>query len=383
MSSANDFDYLSPGSVYLDTACQSLRPRPVIEALNDYYTSYNSCGERVKHDWGKQVDEKVTASRRRLLDYVGLSSKDYIVSFTLNTTYGLNLLLSQLRPDGIDKIITSDIEHNSVFLSTMSFASRNGVERIVVERGDDGSFPLDLDYTRALVVVNTVSNIDGRELSNIRELIDVVHKSGGIIIIDAAQTLAHAKHLLEKTKADAFCFSAHKAYAPSLGGIVWHRSLRDRCQPSFIGGGMVEDVTVTGYSLATHEPHTLFEAGLQAYGEIIAFGAALDWLGRQDQGVLHEQSQTLFDVLDRLPKVTLINHSVSSTLSFYHKNLDAHLIAEVLSDESIMARSGYFCCHYYLLHEQKLPPLVRLSLGLHTTDADIEKTRHILERILA
>ena len=30
----NDFDYLETGAVYLDAACQSLRPRPVIDALS-------------------------------------------------------------------------------------------------------------------------------------------------------------------------------------------------------------------------------------------------------------------------------------------------------------------------------------------------------------
>ena len=52
-----DFDYLAEGDVYLDSACQSLRPRPVIDAINRYYTQHNSCGERVKYAWGRETDE--------------------------------------------------------------------------------------------------------------------------------------------------------------------------------------------------------------------------------------------------------------------------------------------------------------------------------------
>ena len=48
-----DFDYLGAKDIYLDSACQSLRPRPVIDALNAYYTEHNSCGERVKYKWGR------------------------------------------------------------------------------------------------------------------------------------------------------------------------------------------------------------------------------------------------------------------------------------------------------------------------------------------
>ena len=47
-----DFDYLGEGEAYLDSACQSLRPRAVIDAVNNYYTKHNSCGERVKYKWG-------------------------------------------------------------------------------------------------------------------------------------------------------------------------------------------------------------------------------------------------------------------------------------------------------------------------------------------
>jgi cysteine desulfurase/selenocysteine lyase len=206
-----DFDYLHDGDVYLDSACQSLRPRPVIEALNRYYTEHNSCGERVKYAWGRQTDELVEDTRAAVLKYLKLKNKDYSVSFTLNTTYGINLLLQQFKNGIFKKVVTSDIEHNSPFLATMTFAKRQGIPREVIVRNDDGSINIDeYDFTKALVVVNAASNIDGRKLLNIKDLIKKVHKQGGIIIVDAAQTLAHSSEILEKTEADAICTSAHK-----------------------------------------------------------------------------------------------------------------------------------------------------------------------------
>ena len=65
-----DFDYLDKNSVYLDSACQSLRPRYVIDALSDYYQKHNSCGERVKYEWGKITDEKVEATRAKVLKFL-------------------------------------------------------------------------------------------------------------------------------------------------------------------------------------------------------------------------------------------------------------------------------------------------------------------------
>ena len=384
-----DFDYLGENEVYLDSACQSLRPKPVMEALSKYYTDHNSCGERVKYAWGVETDRKVEATREKVLKYLKLKKRDYFVSFTLNTTYGINLILSQLDVSGlgITKVVTSEIEHNSPFLATMSFASRHGLPREVLPRGEDGSMPLDYDYSGAVVVVNCVCNFDGRRLVNIRELTRKVHKDGGILIIDAAQGMAHDSDLLEKTEVDVICFSAHKMYAPSLGGIIMRRKLLPFIKTSFVGGGMVDDVKKDEYLLSATDPdhaYTKFEAGLQAWGEIIALGEAIDWLlarSKEDKRVLHENAERLFEALKSHKKVHLLSTEPATTMSFYVDGIDSHLLGAALGDQGIMARTGYFCVHYYLDHVKHYPPLVRFSLGYHTRPSDIDKVIAALSKI--
>ena len=223
----DDFKYLPENAHYFDSACQSLRPQPVLDALNDYYLNFNSCGERVKYAWGRKVDEKVEETREAVLDLIKLKEKDYFVSFTLNTTYGLNLLLSQLELP-VSKIITSEIEHNSVFLSTIEFVKKHQIERIVLEREEDGSISLENDFSKALVVVNAASNIDGRRLENIKKLVKKIKKQGGFVIIDAAQALGLSYELLQKVPVDAIVSSAHKMYSASLGIMVVQRILQIR-----------------------------------------------------------------------------------------------------------------------------------------------------------
>ena len=277
-----DFDYLGEGEVYLDGACQSLRPRPVIDAINNYYSEHNSCGERVKYKWGRVTDDKVEATREKVLKFLKLKSKKYTVSFTLNTTYGINLILDQIKADKFNKIMTSDIEHNSPFLASLAFSERTGLPREVMVRNDDGSIDLKkYDFKKAIVVVNCASNFDGRKLLNINELEKAVHKAGGILIIDAAQAMAHSADIVRGVEVDAICFSAHKLYAPSLGVIVWKDELDDVLDVRFIGGGMVDDVDKEKYVLSANNKehrYTRFESGLQAWGEIVGLGAALDWL---------------------------------------------------------------------------------------------------------
>lgn len=384
-----DFDYLQDGDVYLDSACQSLRPRPVIEALNRYYTEHNSCGERVKYAWGRKTDELVEETRSLILKYLKLKPKDYSVSFTLNTTYGINLLLDQFKDGIFDKVVTSDIEHNSPFLSTMTFAKRHNIPREVMVREEDGSINLDnYDFSKALVVVNCASNIDGRKLSNVKELIKKVHKQKGVIIIDAAQALAHSPEILYKTEADAICSSAHKMYGPSLGFMVVRRDLFKQIETSFIGGGMVDDVEKESYKLSAesaNHAYTKFESGLQAWGEIVAFGEAIKWLNnrtKSEKEAFHHQYERLFDYLSGQERVHLVNAEPNPTMSFYIDGLDSHLVGGALSNEGIMARTGYFCVHYYLDHVKHYPPLIRFSMGYHIRPSDIDKTIEVFERML-
>ena len=378
VSPVSDFAYLPQSAIYFDSACQSLRPQPVIDAVNEYYRKFNSCGERVKYDWGLAVDRRVEQTRADILKFLGLSPRKYFVSFTLNTTYGLNLILGQLSPEGLAGVVTSEIEHNSVFLSTLSFSRRTGLPRTVIARNDDGSVNLDdLGDTPRIVVLNAVSNIDGRQLKNVAEVAKHVHKHGGLLIIDAAQAMSHYHELLAGVDADAICFSSHKMYGPSLGAIVAKKSLVQHLQPSVLGGGMVDDVTMDDFVLSSSNDehiHTIFEPGLQAYGEIIGLGAAVRWLSKasEDDHVLDYAGQ-LLDFLKSANDFHVLNNEVTPTIAFYHDKYDAHLLAEAMSDQGIMARSGHFCAHYYLAHVKGYPPLVRLSLGLHNRQSDVDK----------
>ena len=402
----DDFSYLKENDIYLDGACQSLRPEPVIEALETYYKEHNSCGERVKYKWGRITDEKVNATREKVLKYLKLKKKDYFVSFTLNTTYGLNLLLSQfdVKKAKTKYIITSDIEHNSPFLSTISFAKKHGLKRKVISRNPDGSVNLKDIPKNSLVVLNAASNIDGRTLKNIKEVIKHVHANNGFIIIDAAQAMAHSSEVLEKTEPDAICFSAHKMYAPSLGGMIVRKDFVKYIDTSFIGGGMVDDVDLESYLLSAENPdhlYTKFESGLQAWGEIIALGAAIDWLenlSKDKKKTLLENEQKIFDFFKENgtvgnidmkkeerdksdKKLHLLNHEPSSTMSFYVEGLDSHLLGGALAEEGIMTRTGYFCVHYFLDHKMHFPPLVRISLGYQNTPEQIDKLLEELRKI--
>jgi len=384
-----DFNYIDRSDIYADSACQSLRPQPIINALNLYYQTYNACGGRVKYKWGQKVDSQIEDTRHLIIDFLGLPQKDYVCSFTLNTTYGVNLVLSQLPTKIYKQIVTSEIEHNSVFLPTIKLAKRLDINRKVLLRDDDGSLIYSInDLEKSIIVVNSTSNIDGRLLINIKQLIKDTHEVGGIVIIDAAQTIAHYHEILIGCGADAICFSGHKMYAASLGVIVIKKSLLRTLTLNFVGGGMVASVKSNEYTLLPDDLSSWLEPGLQAYAEIISLKKSIEWLqtiqpyGTSPSDYLEKISNKLFAGLSEIPGITIFNKKPSSVISIYSKNIDAHRLAVFLSASGIMARSGYFCCHYYLLEKLKMPPMLRFSIGLQTTETDIEKILEIMNKIL-
>ncbi len=384
--SAGQFGYLPEGTLYLDSACQTLRPQCVIDAETEYYRSYNACGGRVKYPWGVQVDSEVREARRSLVRFCGKSESEYDVVFTLNTTYGINLVLHQLPAGDFDGIVTSEIEHNSVFLPTITWSQRHGKERRVLPRMPDGGLQYEKkDVQRAVVLVNTTSNIDGRSLQNAAKLARDVQASGGIMLCDAAQTFGHDPSLLRDVDFDAAFGSGHKMYGPSMGFVIIKKSLLSRLVPYLIGGGTVQDVTRDGFTLVQSgdEAYARLEPGLQNWGGIIGLKAAVEWLDADATGAERERALgvRLVDGLRSLPRVRLLNHAPGSIVSFSVDKLDAHQLALILGEQGIMCRSGYFCCHYYLDHLQKLPPQLRVSLGRNNSAEDVDRFLSVLQAI--
>ena len=380
----NGFGYLAEQDIYLDSGCQTLRPEPVIKAVDEYYREYNSCGNRVKYKWGTKVDEAVEQTREIVLKFAGKSSTDYLCAFTLNTTYGINLILCQLPSAKYKRIITSEIEHNSVMVPTIAYSQKYGWQHLVLPRAADGSLLYKPEQLKdAVVVLNATSNFDGRQLVNLKQLTKDVHKVGGIIILDGAQTMAHCPRLIRDVDFDALCFSGHKVYGPSLGVIVIKRDLVDQLELSFLGGGTVTDVQEDGYELHSGSVEVL-EPGLQNYSGIIGLGAALRWLESQPDPESYEAAlgEQLYDGLKAIPNLEIINSGPSSIISCYSPKIDAHQLAASLSDQNIMVRSGYFCCHFFLEETKNYPRLLRFSIGLNNTPEQVEKATSALRKLL-
>ncbi|GLJ80094.1 aminotransferase class V-fold PLP-dependent enzyme [Microbacterium imperiale] len=368
-----------------DSACQTLRPQPVLDAVLAHDRDGGACGGRVQYEAGRRVDDEIAAVRRAVLDAFALSSRRYACAFTANTTAGLNALLHQLPPGRFARVITTHTEHNAVFLSTMTFARRAGIPRLVVDRASDGSPVIgDTDLSDALLVVSAMDNVDGTFTSGLAELVERAHRRGGVVIVDAAQAAPHALSRLRGVGADAFCFSAHKMYGPTLGLVVATSALLDALEPMFLGGGQVARVGEDDYELLP-DLHTRLEPGSLPGSAIIGFGAALRWFVPQLPAIEADEralAERLAAGLERMPNLTVESPAPSAVMSVRPHRVDAHRLAVFLSRAGVEVRSGHFCAHHWLAGRRGLPPLVRFSLGAHNTPDDVDAALAVLEPML-
>ena len=74
-----DFPTIRDGKgVYLDSACQSLKPDCVIEKMVEYYNEYPACGGRSVHSMGTRVSMGVDETREKLANFFGCDDSNEI-----------------------------------------------------------------------------------------------------------------------------------------------------------------------------------------------------------------------------------------------------------------------------------------------------------------
>jgi selenocysteine lyase/cysteine desulfurase len=151
---------------------------------------------------------------------------------------------------------------------------------------------------------------------------------------------------------------------------------------------MIEKLDESSFSLISGDYSSRLEAGLQDFAGIIGLGASIDWLNSYKPEGLNQKNhqqklaEMVFKEVSSLPNVNVLNTKPSSTISFYSEDIDSHRLATFLSQQNIMTRSGYFCCHYFLQNVKKYPPLLRVSIGLHNTEEDIRKFIEVINKIV-
>jgi cysteine desulfurase/selenocysteine lyase len=374
--------------IYLDNACMTLKPRFVIDAMNEYYNEYPVCGGRSIHKMAKKVDEKVTEAREKFQKFLGASCPEEII-FTRNTTEGLNLVANSMDFKKGEIVLTTDREHNSNLVPWQVQAHKRGIKHIIVHSNPDNTFNLDafsglFDKNKNVRLVSMVhtANLDGYTIP-VKEIIKIAHDHGALVLLDGAQSAPHKHVDMKALDVDFFALSVHKMAGPTGMGVLYGKHhLLEEIAPFIVGGDTVSDTTYEGAKFLP--PPEKFEAGLQNYAGMIGSGAAVDYIRGVGLSNIEEHEKRLNAIITKgikdMPGLKIIGPEdpnmrggiISFTVEL-PKGGDAHDIALILDEtENIEVRSGAFCVHSWF-NFRKCEAAVRASLYLYNTEEEAKK----------
>jgi len=388
-----DFKILNGGTapIYFDSACMSLKPNSVVEAMEDYYYNFPACAGRSSHKLGDKVTKKIKETRKIVADFINAKSENEII-FTRNTTEGINLLANSFNFQKGDIVLITDKEHNSNLIPWLILRDKIGIQVKICPSKEDNTFDLEKfsELVKGVKLVSMVytSNLDG-VTNPAKEIIEIAHKNGALVFLDCAQSIAHKKIDVQKLDVDFIAFSGHKMVGPTGTGVFYGKiKLLENLSPFLVGGNTVEFSTYDNYKLLPVPEK--FEAGLQDYAGIIGLGEAVKYLSDIgfDEIEKHEFeiNKYITEEISKFPQIKIIGPKDpalrSGIIDFYIENTDMHKFATMLdSMANICIRSGRHCVHSWF-NGKNIVNSARISVYFYNTKEEAEKLIINLTKIL-
>lgn len=386
-----DFPSIDDKEMYLDSACMSLKPQPVLDAMNEYYTRYPVCAGRSSHALAEKVELAVAKARKSVQRYVNARKPDEIV-FTRNTTESINLVARGINLKRDDEVIISDKEHNSNLIPWLRLVKEKGITLIIVSSNKESIFSLEqfesrLSAKTKLVSIVHTSNLDG-VTNPVTEITALAHKAGALVLIDAAQSAPHKPLDVQAIDCDFLVFSGHKMLGPTGTGVLYgKKEALARLTPLISGGGTVTSSTYTSFE--EEKIPERFEAGLQDYAGIIGLGVACDYLKKIGLAHIEKHEQKLNKIATEQLRTEEAIERIgpadpekrSGIISFNIKGLDPLNVARLLSSQNIYVRGGMHCVHSWF-NAHHLKGNVRASFYLYNTENEVLRFVEAVKKIV-
>ena len=380
--------------VYLDNAATSQKPRAVIDALVRYYETTNANIHRGIHTLAVQATDQYEGVRAKAARHIGASNAADIV-FTRNTTESINLIArawGDVNVNAGDEIVLTVMEHHSNIVPWQLLARRRGAIVRFAEVTDDGH--LDLGSMRALIGPRTklvsvvhMSNVLGT-INPIAEIAAMAQAVGAKVLVDGAQSAPQMAVDVEALGCDFFAYSSHKTYGPTGVGVLWAKPGELEAMEPFMGGGEMISVVKPEGSTWADVPHK-FEAGTPNIADVIAFGAALDYLGELEMNNVREHEKSLAAyAMESLRSIEGVQvqgpESVEErggAVSFTVPGIHPHDVSTVLDGRGVAIRAGHHCAQL-LMRRLGVPATNRASFGLYNTRDEVDALVEGVERVI-
>jgi len=376
-----------PELIYLDNAASSQKPITVVNAVENFYSESYANVHRGSYSLSEKATQMYEDSREKVKNFINAKNSDQII-FTNGTTSGINMLaysLETIIPENAI-IVATKMDHHSNFIPWQQLAHRKHGQFKVVGLTTDYILDLNELYTLVekskpfIVALPHMSNVLGT-INPVNEISSKIHSLSPktIVVIDAAQSIAHIKIDVQRIGCDALVFSGHKMFGPSGIGILYlSETLVNDLNPSYFGGGMINKVEIEVSTWDT-PPHK-FEAGTPNIEGAIGLGAAVDYILNIGLKTLCDYEKNLTEYfMDNYRNINDIKlfgpnslNNRGPVFSFILTGIHSHDLSELLNEDSIAVRSGHHCAQ--ILHKDilKTPATTRVSLSIYNTKNDLD-----------
>jgi cysteine desulfurase / selenocysteine lyase len=233
--------------VYLDSAATSQKPVQVIEAVDRYYREYNSNVHRGVHTLGTMATDGYEGAREKVRKFINASSMQEII-FTRGTTTALNMVASSYGKDNLsqgDEIVISYMEHHANIIPWQQIAKQTGATLKYIPLSEDGSITIEnvestVTENTKIVSIMMVSNVLGA-INPIKEITNIAHRNGAVMVVDAAQSAPHMKIDVQALDCDFLALSGHKMCGPTgIGALYGKKQHLEKMEPVETGGEMID-----------------------------------------------------------------------------------------------------------------------------------------------
>ena len=374
---------------YLDSAATALKPRAVLEAEAAYSTQFTANIHRGKHALSEEASAAYEASRARVARL--LNADPHEVVFVRNTTEALNLVSRGLKLSPDDVVLVPTCEHHSNIVPWMRAARVEWLEASPLEPLNPEAVARAIEQHRPKVLAFAhASNLTGL-VQPAAALCRLARERGVLSVVDGAQSVPHLLVDVEAIGCDFLAFSGHKMLGPTGVGVLFGRGAAlERLDPLMVGGGVVNRVTRTGFTLKD-VPYR-FEAGTPAVSGALGLRAAIDYLTTlgKEEVLAHDRAlaDVLSEVLEGMPGVrTLLARPgeglAIATLIPSSARITADHLALVLSDShQMMVRSGFHCAHPCFDELGVTQGSLRVSAYVYTTEEELRQFGDVLRSLL-
>jgi len=378
--------------VYLDNSATTQKPRQVIEAITRYYEEYNSNVHRAVHQLSAEATEAYDEAHEKVAEFINAKSYEEII-FTKNTTESINIVANHfaktLGKD--DEIVLTQMEHHSNIVPWLNAAKLTGAKIKYAEIDSNGELNLQqlqeiITGKTKIVAIAHASNVLGT-INPVKEIIEIAHRKGAVVLLDAAQTVPHMPVDVQELDCDFLAFSGHKMLGPTGIGVLYGRKeLLEEMEPLTFGGDMIKEVSFEEASW--NDLPWKFEAGTPNVAGAVGLSAAIDYLKNIGMENVREHDLEITkyatEKLKNIEGVEIYGpepEKKGAVISFNVKNVHPHDVSSILDSEGVAIRGGHHCA-MPLMRLLGIQGSARASFYIYNTKEEVDVFVNALAKVM-